>query len=150
MRPDVAHALVRDELFLDSNAQKNLATLRQTWLSTAIDDLMDLSNIRRRPRSRAAFRPGSRQIPLEKGRLGMPPEDVIQRCDENTIGVMPAFGVTFTRHDEPVAAIAAALGRLQAETGLDIPIHVDAAFRRAWSGVGFSHPAREIDQRVRL
>ena len=61
----------------------------------------------------------------------MPPEDVIKRCDENMIGVMPAFRVTFTRHDEPVAAIAAALGRLQAETGLDIPIHVDAAFRRA-------------------
>ena len=59
----------------------------------------------------------------------MSPEDVIKRYDENTNSVMPAFGVTFTRHDKPVAAIAAALGLHQGETGLDIPIHVDAAFR---------------------
>ena len=37
-----------------------------------------------------------REIPLEKGRLGMTAEEVIKRCDENTIGVMPTFGVTFT------------------------------------------------------
>jgi len=52
---------------------------------------------------------------------------VLKRCDENTIGVMPTFGVTFTCQYEPVAEIAAALDKLQAETGLDIPIHVDAA-----------------------
>ena len=68
-----------------------------------------------------------REIPLEKGRLGMTPEEVIKRCDENTIGVMPTFGVTFTCHYEPVAEVAAALDKLQADTGLDIPIHVDAA-----------------------
>ena len=32
MRPDVAHAMVRDELFLDGNARQNLATFCQTWL----------------------------------------------------------------------------------------------------------------------
>jgi glutamate decarboxylase len=68
-----------------------------------------------------------REIPLEKGQWGMTPEQMLKHVDENTIGVMPTFGVTFTCQYEPVAAIAAALDKLQAETGLDIPIHVDAA-----------------------
>ena len=207
LRPDVAHAMVRDELFLDGNARQNLSTFCQTWLDTEVHDLMDLSidknmidkdeypataeienrcvNIladlwhspeaantigcsttgsseacmlgglalkwRWRQRMEAAGKPAGRpnlvtgpvqvcwhkfaryfdvelrEIPLEKGRLGMTPEEVIRRCDENTIGVMPTFGVTFTCHYEPVAEVAAALDRLQADTGLDIPIHVDAA-----------------------
>ena len=68
-----------------------------------------------------------REIPLEKDRLGMTAAEVLKRVDENTIGVMPTFGVTFTCQYEPVAEIGAALDKLQAETGLDIPIHVDAA-----------------------
>src|ERR1700729_227800 len=43
MRPDVAHALVRDELFLDGNARQNLATFCQTWLDPEVHQLMDLS-----------------------------------------------------------------------------------------------------------
>ena len=38
-----------------------------------------------------------REIPLEHGRLGMTPEEVLKRVDENTIGVVPTFGVTFMR-----------------------------------------------------
>jgi glutamate decarboxylase len=68
-----------------------------------------------------------REIPLERDRLVMTPEDVVKRADENTIGVVPTFGVTFTCQYEPVAEIAEALDNLQRETGLDIPIHVDAA-----------------------
>lgn len=68
-----------------------------------------------------------REVPLEPGRLGLTPQEVIQRCDENTIGVVPTLGVTFTCQYEPVKEIAAALDALQADTGLDIPIHVDAA-----------------------
>ena len=68
-----------------------------------------------------------REIPLERDRLFMTPEEVIKRADENTIGVVPTFGVTFTCQYEPVAEIAGALDGLQRETGLDIPIHVDAA-----------------------
>ena len=30
-----------------------------------------------------------REIPMEKGRLIMTPEEVLKRCDENTIGVVP-------------------------------------------------------------
>ena len=219
LRPDVAHALVRDELFLDGNARQNLSTFCQTWLDTEVHDLMDLSidknmidkdeypataeiesrcvNIladlwnspaaantigcsttgsseacmlgglalkwKWRQRMEAAGKPTDRpnlitgpvqvcwhkfaryfdvelrEIPLEKDRLGMTPEEVLKRVDENTIGVEPTFGVTFTCQYEPVAAIAAALDKLQADTGLDIPIHVDAA-----SG-GFIAPFIEPD-----
>ena len=68
-----------------------------------------------------------REIPLEEGRWLMNPEEVLKRCDENTIGVVPTLGVTFTCQYEPVKAVAEALDRLQADTGLDIPIHVDGA-----------------------
>ncbi|MEM9248858.1 MAG: glutamate decarboxylase [Pseudomonadota bacterium] len=68
-----------------------------------------------------------REIPMEDGRVLMTPEEVIARCDENTIGVVPTLGVTFTGEYEPVQAVSDALDRLQAETGLDIPIHVDGA-----------------------
>ena len=68
-----------------------------------------------------------REIPLERDRLGMTPADVIARVDENTIGVVPTLGVTFTCQYEPVAQIAEALDRLEREKGLDVPIHVDAA-----------------------
>ncbi|MBD8347291.1 glutamate decarboxylase [Dysgonomonas sp. HGC4] len=68
-----------------------------------------------------------REIPMEHGRLLMTPEEVLKRVDENTIGVVPTFGVTFTLEYENVKAISDALDQLQKETGLDIPIHVDAA-----------------------
>ncbi|HEV2651450.1 MAG TPA: pyridoxal-dependent decarboxylase, partial [Rhizomicrobium sp.] len=48
-------------------------------------------------------------------------------CDENTIGVVATLGVTFTCVYEPVKEFAAALDKLQEETGLDIPLHVDGA-----------------------
>lgn len=68
-----------------------------------------------------------REIPLEGDRLIMNPEEVLKRIDENTIGVVPTLGVTFTCQYEPVKAVSDALDKLQAETGLDIPIHVDGA-----------------------
>jgi glutamate decarboxylase len=68
-----------------------------------------------------------REIPMENDRLLMTPEEVLRRCDERTIGVVPTLGVTFTCQYEPVKAIAEALDQHQQETGFDIPIHVDAA-----------------------
>jgi glutamate decarboxylase len=68
-----------------------------------------------------------REVPIEGDRLLLTPEEVLKRCDENTIGVVVTLGVTFTLQYEPVEAIAAALDQLQAKTGLDIPIHVDGA-----------------------
>jgi glutamate decarboxylase len=57
----------------------------------------------------------------------MTPQEVVKRVDENTIGVVPTFGVTFTGHYEPIAEISVALDAVQNETGIDVPIHVDAA-----------------------
>jgi len=68
-----------------------------------------------------------REIPMEGDRLIMTAEEAIKRCDENTIGVVPTLGVTFTCQYEPVKAVSDALDQLQKETGLDIPIHVDGA-----------------------
>ena len=68
-----------------------------------------------------------REVPMEGDRLLLTPEEVLKRCDENTIGVIVTLGVTFTLQFEPVQEISLALDRLKAETGLDIPIHVDGA-----------------------
>jgi glutamate decarboxylase len=68
-----------------------------------------------------------REVPMEGDRLLLTPDEVLKRCDENTIGVVVTLGVTFTLQFEPVHAISLALDRLAAETGLDIPIHVDGA-----------------------
>ena len=57
----------------------------------------------------------------------MTPQEVVKRCDENTIGVVPTLGVTFTCQYEPVQVVADALDQLQKDTGLDVPIHVDGA-----------------------
>ncbi len=68
-----------------------------------------------------------REIPLEGDRLIMNAEEVLKRVDENTIGVVPTLGVTFTCQYEPVKEVSDALDRLQQETGLDIPMHIDGA-----------------------
>ena len=68
-----------------------------------------------------------REIPLEGDRLIMSPEEVLKRVDENTIGVVPTLGVTFTCQYEPVKAVHDALDKLEQDTGFDIPIHVDGA-----------------------
>ncbi len=68
-----------------------------------------------------------REIPMDEGRLIMNAEEVLKRCDENTIGVVPTLGVTYSGQYEPVKEVADALDKLQAETGLDIPMHVDGA-----------------------
>jgi glutamate decarboxylase len=68
-----------------------------------------------------------REVPMEGERLLLTPEEVLKRCDENTIGVVVTLGVTFTMQFEPVEEISKALDKLQAETGLNIPIHVDGA-----------------------
>lgn len=68
-----------------------------------------------------------REIPMEGDRLIMTPDEVLKRVDENTIGVVPTLGVTFTGAFEPVQAVSDALDGLQERTGLDVPMHVDGA-----------------------
>lgn len=68
-----------------------------------------------------------REVPVEGDRLMIGPDEVLARCDENTIMVVPTLGLTMSCQYEPVEAIAHALDKLERDTGLDIPIHVDAA-----------------------
>src|SRR5271156_2594496 len=80
-----------------------------------------------------------REVPVEGDRFLMGPEQVLARCDENTIMVVPTLGVTSCAKSEPIQEIAHALDKLQKNTGLDIPMHIDAA-----SG-GFLAPFCEPD-----
>ena len=94
-----------------------------------------------------------REIRCEGSRLMMSPEEVVNRCDENTIGIVPTLGVTFTLQYEPVQAVALALDDLQEECGAR---HSDPRRRGQWrlcrsvhpsgSGLGFSNSARQVDK----
>jgi len=87
-----------------------------------------------------------REVPLARTASGMMPDQVVAYCDENTIGLVPTLGITYTGAYEPVREIAAALDALEERNGLDIPIHIDAA-----SGgfiAPFLQPELEWDFRV--
>ena len=68
-----------------------------------------------------------RFIPMEKGRYIINAEEAVKLIDENTIGVVAIMGTTFTGQYEPVEEINNALEKLNAKTGWEVPIHVDAA-----------------------
>jgi glutamate decarboxylase len=68
-----------------------------------------------------------RLAPMDGDRRHLDGEHAVRLCDENTIGVVAVLGSTFDGSYEPVPEIAAALDDLQAQGGLDVPIHVDAA-----------------------
>lgn len=68
-----------------------------------------------------------RQVPLEEGATGLRPHQLRAHVDEHTIGVVAILGVTYTCDYEPVAELAAELDAVQRDTGLDVPLHVDAA-----------------------
>jgi glutamate decarboxylase len=64
---------------------------------------------------------------MEGDRDHLSPAEAAKLCDENTIGVIAVLGSTYDGSYEPVEKICRALDRLQEETGLDVPVHVDAA-----------------------
>ena len=68
-----------------------------------------------------------RLVPMEGNRFHLSAEEAVKLCDENTIGVVAILGSTFDGSYEPVQEICAALDAYQAETGIDIPVHVDGA-----------------------
>ncbi len=68
-----------------------------------------------------------RFVPLAEGRLHLDAEAAVAACDANTIGVVAVLGSVVDGSYEPVQAIAAALDALQEHTGLEVPMHVDAA-----------------------
>lgn len=90
------------------------------------------------------FEVEARILPVSaKSNYRLDPDLVRQNIDENTIGVFVILGSTYTGHYEPVEEISDILDEYQARTGVDIPIHVDAAsggfvapFTRAGAGPG--------------
>ncbi|MFF0391317.1 glutamate decarboxylase [Kitasatospora sp. NPDC004615] len=69
----------------------------------------------------------ARLVPMEGDRFHLTADQAVAHCDENTIGVVGILGSTFDGSYEPIAEICAALDGLQQRSGLDIPVHVDAA-----------------------
>lgn len=63
----------------------------------------------------------------EKSLYRLDPDRVKENIDENTIGVFVIMGSTYTGHYEPVEEISKTLDEYEERTGIDIPIHVDAA-----------------------
>src|SRR2546421_1936108 len=68
-----------------------------------------------------------RMVPMEGERFHLGPDEAVERCDENTIGVVAILGSTFDGSYEPVRVVAQALDKLEDERGLKVPVHVDAA-----------------------
>jgi glutamate decarboxylase len=68
-----------------------------------------------------------REVPMDPGRYFMDATEMLKRVDENTICVVPTFGVTYSGNYEFVEPLADALDDLQKRTGLDVDIHVDGA-----------------------
>ncbi|EZF34815.1 glutamate decarboxylase [Trichophyton interdigitale MR816] len=79
----------------------------------------------------------------EKSQFRLDPELVKENVDENTIGIFVILGSTYTGHYEPVEEISNILDGIQSETGIDVPIHVDAAsggFVAPFTDVGAGGP----------
>jgi glutamate decarboxylase len=68
-----------------------------------------------------------RLVPMEGSRYHLDAEQAVKHCDENTIGVAAVLGSTFDGSYEPVAEIATALDEFERDSGIDVPLHVDAA-----------------------
>ncbi|PMD33273.1 glutamate decarboxylase [Hyaloscypha variabilis F] len=74
------------------------------------------------------FEVEARILPVsEESNFRLDTELVKENIDENTIGVFVILGSTYTGHYEPVEEISNILDAYQEKTGIDIPIHVDAA-----------------------
>lgn len=61
----------------------------------------------------------------ERTVIGVP--EAMALVDENTIAVVGILGSTYTGEFEPIAELDAALQELNARTGWNVPLHVDAA-----------------------
>jgi len=68
-----------------------------------------------------------RYVPLEGNVFHLTTDRLLDYVDENTIGVVAVLGSTMDGTYEPVQEICAVLDRYQDESGVDVPVHVDAA-----------------------
>ncbi|MBD0861175.1 glutamate decarboxylase [Gordonia sp. zg691] len=73
------------------------------------------------------FEVEARYVPISEEHRTLDGHGLDRYVDENTIGVVAIMGVTYTGAYEPVAAIAEALDKIAADSGVDVPIHVDGA-----------------------
>jgi len=69
----------------------------------------------------------ARLAPMEGDVYHLTAAQAVALCDENTIGVVGVLGSTFDGSYEPIADICAVLDKYQADTGIDVPVHVDGA-----------------------
>ena len=69
----------------------------------------------------------ARYVPVERDRLELSGAEAVKHVDENTIGVVGILGVTYHGTYEPIKEICDALDEHQRLTGIDVPVHVDAA-----------------------
>jgi glutamate decarboxylase len=68
-----------------------------------------------------------RYVPLEGDVFHLTTDRLLEHVDENTIGVVAVLGSTMDGTYEPVADICALLDDHEADTGVAVPVHVDAA-----------------------
>lgn len=68
-----------------------------------------------------------REVPMAPGRYQMDEKELLQRVDDNTICVVPTFGVTYTGLYEFPEMVCNALDKLAAQGGPNVEVHVDAA-----------------------
>lgn len=80
-----------------------------------------------------------RIVPMQEGRYTITADEVAPLLDERTIAVAGLLGTTFTGQMDDLAGLDQLLERTEAERGLRIPLHIDAA-----SG-GFIAPFSEPD-----
>ncbi len=68
-----------------------------------------------------------RFVPVDGDRFHLNATEAVKLIDENTIGVIGILGSTFDGSYEPIEEINNALEKLNASTGWEVPLHVDAA-----------------------
>ena len=68
-----------------------------------------------------------RYVPLEGDVFHLTADRLLEHVDDNTIGVVAVLGSTMDGSYEPVQEICAALDAYQAQSGVSVPVHVDAA-----------------------
>ena len=68
-----------------------------------------------------------RYVPLEGDVFHLTADRLLEHVDERTIGVVAVLGSTMDGSYEPVQEICVALDSYQADSGVSVPVHVDAA-----------------------
>ena len=91
-----------------------------------------------------------RLVPMEGDRFHLTAEEAVERCDENTIGVVGVLGSTFDGSYEPIKEIAAALDDLQARTGLRRAAARRRRLRRIRRAVPAARPRMGLPDQARV